>query len=80
MASELEIREAAKAMVMLAKEYSCAGKPMPTRLEEAEAALRAAETVREAHSQYIADEEMPRVKEELEAQGLKVTVLWTTAL
>lgn len=40
------IEEAAKAMVRLGQEHRAAGKPMPTRLQEAEAALIAAEKAR----------------------------------
>lgn len=47
MALQAEIEEAAKAMVRLGQEHRAAGKPMPNRLEEAKAALIAAEAVRE---------------------------------
>ncbi len=47
MASSAEIMEAAKAMVLLGREHSQAGKPMPSRTEEARAALEAAERVRD---------------------------------
>lgn len=43
---EGEIEAAARAMVILAQEHRVAGKSMPTRLEEAKAALIAAEKVR----------------------------------
>ncbi|MES2030810.1 MAG: hypothetical protein V4477_16645 [Pseudomonadota bacterium] len=48
MPSEMEILEAAKAMVLIGKERRENGESMPSRMDEATAALRAAEQVRSA--------------------------------
>lgn len=52
MSDDLIVRAAAKAMVLLGMERRAAGKPMPTRIEEARVALAAADCVRHNQTEY----------------------------